>query len=91
MRVKVLSKAAKYMLYLEKSNPAAAKIIATKIVNLANNPNPPDARKMAATKGNFMRIRAGDYRIIYFIKEYRLYIKLISLRKDIYRQFNRRK
>ena len=91
MNILYSPQAAKFISKLTKFNPEFAEKITAKIESLANNPNPSDARKVAAAKGEFMRIRAGNYRIIYFIKENCLYIKLIGARKNIYEEFNRLK
>ncbi|MFM2048134.1 MAG: hypothetical protein RI955_682 [Bacteroidota bacterium] len=51
---------------------------------LANNPRPSGSKKLVNRPG--YRIRQGDYRIIYFIKDEILTIVIVSAghRKDIY-------
>lgn len=44
-------------------------LIAKKIVQLKDNPKPRGFDKIAAKKPPLCRIRAGDYRIFYFIDE----------------------
>ena len=55
------------------------------IFELANNPRPPECKKLTGRDG--WRIRVGKYRIIYEIddKEKVITILLIGHRKDIYR------
>ncbi|MEE9466048.1 MAG: type II toxin-antitoxin system RelE/ParE family toxin [Candidatus Neomarinimicrobiota bacterium] len=56
------------------------------IDSLALNPRPDGVRKLAATN-NIYRIRVGQYRVVYAIKDKELRILVIKIghRKDIYR------
>ena len=62
------------------------KRIGKKIDELANNPRPPDARALTGSEG-LLRIRAGDYRIVYTVKDQVLIILVVRIghRRDIYR------
>ncbi len=53
---------------------------------LAQNPYPPQARKL--TGSGYYRLRIGDYRVIYEVQEDRLLILVIRIghRKDVYRR-----
>lgn len=57
--------------------------LAAKIKPLAENPFPPNAKKLKGDLG--YRIRSGDYRIIYKIGEETVKILAIGNRKDVYR------
>jgi len=62
------------------------KRIGKKIDELANNPRPPDAKALTGSEG-LLRIRAGDYRIVYTVKDQVLIILVVRIghRRDIYR------
>ncbi|MBE8158283.1 MAG: type II toxin-antitoxin system RelE/ParE family toxin [Betaproteobacteria bacterium] len=93
MRVDLRPRAEKRITSLEKSNPRAAKIIAAKIKFLASNPKPSGIVKMKGVSGECWRIVAGDFRIIYSIKNDFLMVEFIEKRNDdeAYRKFNRLK
>lgn len=59
-----------------------------KIDALADNPRPPGATKLQGPD-EFYRIRSGDYRVIYLIRDDRLLVLVIKVghRRDIYRDF----
>lgn len=61
--------------------------IGKKIDELAGNPRPPDAKALEGGKG-FFRVRAGDYRIIYTVKDRALIVLVVRIghRSDIYRR-----
>lgn len=71
---------------LHKLDPPARTRIAAAIDLLAENPRPPGARKLAGGDGE-LRVRTGDYRIIYEVRESALVILVITIghRRDIYR------
>ncbi len=60
--------------------------IAKKIDALATTPRPVGCRKLAGPDA-FYRIRIGDFRVIYSIKDRKLIILIIRVgnRRDIYR------
>jgi len=62
------------------------KRIDAKISALAKNPRPADAKVLHGQHG-LLRVRVGDYRIIYKIKDDRLLVLIVKIgpRKDIYR------
>lgn len=82
-RIEVNRSAAKT---LKKIPKADRKRIIEKIDSLSDNLPNPDTTKM---KGNnpFLKVRTGDYRIIYEIQEDVLVILIVTVghRKDIYR------
>ena len=84
---------AKYKIEIKKSavkelnnlpNKDLKKII-QKIHNLADNPRPPDCKKLSGEEK--YRIRSGNYRILYLIKDDILFIYIIKIahRRDVYR------
>ena len=60
--------------------------INVKILALAENPHPRDA-KILRGKHKLYRIRVGDYRIIYNIEHNRLVVLIVKIghRKNVYR------
>ncbi len=60
--------------------------IISKIKQLANNPHPNGCKKLVG-RDDLWRVRAGDYRIIYCIKDEILIIEVINIghRKDVYK------
>lgn len=81
-RVEFLKTAQKELLKLSKE---AQQRIAIKIDSLAAEPYPPDTKKLKNGDG-LLRIRVGDYRIIYRIEDERLIILIVKIghRRDIY-------
>ena len=70
-----------------KKLPAAAIVkILSVVENLATNPFPPSAQKLAGAERTF-RIRKGVYRILYTVSTKVLLIEVVKIghRKDIYR------
>lgn len=63
------------------------KRIDAKISALAKNPRPPDAKVLQGKHG-LLRVRVGDYRIIYRVEDDRLIILIVKIghRKDVYRR-----
>ncbi|MBI5576435.1 MAG: type II toxin-antitoxin system RelE/ParE family toxin [Deltaproteobacteria bacterium] len=62
------------------------KRIGRKLDELANEPRPADAKLLKGNEG-FSRVRVGDYRIVYTIREKILVVLVVRIghRKDIYR------
>ena len=84
----------KYQIVIEKRahkdlkhiEPSYQKIIIRKIMSLSENPRPEGYIKLKG-KDNLFRIRIGDYRVIYTIKDDKLIILVLEIgdRKDIYK------
>ena len=55
---------------------------------LAENPRPHGAKRLQGTKEEIYRIRVGDYRVLYEIKENQLVIIVIRIahRKNVYKK-----
>ena len=61
--------------------------ISVAIDELADNPRPAGCKKLEGKKGNYWRIRIGDYRVLYHIEDTIQIIDIhkVGHRKDIYR------
>lgn len=66
-------------------NPFKARLM-TAVAALGLTPRPPGCVRLAGGDG-FLRIRVGDYRVIYRVEDRRLLVLVVRLghRKDIYR------
>lgn len=73
--------------YLKKTDKINQRRIARAIDSLATNPYPTQAHKLRGKEG-FLRIRAGDYRIIYLVlkKEIQVVVVSIGHRSEVYRR-----
>lgn len=60
--------------------------IADRIDELADNPCPNGCKRLAASRG-FYRIRVGDYRVIYHIRDDVLVVLVVEIghRREVYR------
>lgn len=69
---------------LKKLDPPVARRIQGAIALLAEDPRPPAARPLRGRPG--MRVRVGDYRIIYTVEDDVLLIVVVTLghRRDVY-------
>ena len=69
---------------LRKLDPAIRHRVQGAIALLGQDPRPPGARKLQGRDG--FRVRVGDYRIIYAIKDDVLTVVVVTLghRRDIY-------
>ncbi len=62
------------------------KQIAKKIDALANNPRPPRVKKLSGSESRY-RIRSGEYRVVYEIRDNLLLILVVRIghRREVYR------
>ncbi|PIN94711.1 type II toxin-antitoxin system RelE/ParE family toxin [Candidatus Pacearchaeota archaeon CG10_big_fil_rev_8_21_14_0_10_30_48] len=67
---------------LEKLENSIAKRIIKKVEELSENPFSQDIKRLKG--GNYLRLRVGDYRIIFFIEQDRIQIFKVGHRKNIY-------
>jgi mRNA interferase RelE/StbE len=84
----------RYDLYIERpTQKQLAKIprpyrdrIINSIRNLAVEPRPDGAKKLAGREG--WRIRVGDYRVIYEIRDDQLHVLIVTIRhrREVYRR-----
>lgn len=61
--------------------------VGARITALAEDPRPSGVEKLSGTEEDFYRIRVGDYRVIYTIKDKVLLIVIIKVRhhREAYR------
>ena len=61
--------------------------IGKKIDELAENPRPPDAKALAGGEG-FLRVRSGEYRVVYTVRDRALIVLVVRIghRRDSYRK-----
>jgi mRNA interferase RelE/StbE len=64
----------------------ARRRVSAKIESLANDPRPPGCEKLAGEQ-NAYRVRTGDYRIVYEIRDTELIVTVIRIghRREVYR------
>lgn len=69
---------------LRKLDPHARRRIQGAIALLAQDPRPPGARALQGRPG--LRVRVGDYRIIYMVKDDVLLVVVVRIghRRDVY-------
>ena len=71
---------------LRKLDAAARRRVQAAIDLLADDPRPPKARQIVGGAGEW-RVRTGDYRIVYEIRDNELIVLVVAVghRRDIYR------
>lgn len=71
---------------LRKLDPSVSRRIARRIDRLAADPRPPDARQLKGKPAGVLRVRIGDWRLLYRVDDGRLTILVIDLghRSKIY-------
>lgn len=84
-RIVVLPTAARELAKLPR---AIARRIAMAIDGLAGDPRPAGVRKLAGGTGDQWRIRVGDYRVLYEIRDAELVVTVVKLahRRQVYRR-----
>jgi mRNA interferase RelE/StbE len=73
---------------LKKLAKGLQKRIAARIDRLADNPRPPGVEKLSGEQ-DYYRVRVGDYRIVYEVKEHILLVLVLRIghRREIYQRF----
>ena len=74
--------------FLERLPQKRAKQVLAKIERLRSDPNPPGSKQLHNMKDGgdpICRIRSGDYRILYVVRNPGIVILDIGDRKDVYR------
>jgi len=86
-KIEFSSRAARDFKKLAKTNRAMAIKIKDAIAELAEEPRPGGVETLTGTNPSLQRIRVGDFRVIYEIKENELLVWVVRLgdRKEIYR------
>ena len=71
---------------LRKVDPQVRRRLQAAIELLATNPRPPAATQLVGGSGEW-RVRTGDYRIVYEIRDQELLVLVLRLghRRDVYR------
>lgn len=72
---------------LRKLDPVARRRVQAAIEILAGTPRPPGAEALAGQPSGTLRVRTGDYRIVYEVHDDRLVVLVIRVghRRDVYR------
>ena len=83
-RIEIIKAAARQLEVLPEST---GKRIDTKIRALAANPRPPGAKTLQGREGVHLRIRVGDYRVVYHIDDRALLVLVVRIghRREVYR------
>jgi mRNA interferase RelE/StbE len=70
---------------LDALHPEARQRIRAKLAALAGNPRPPGVVRLTALEGAY-RVRVGDYRIVYVIRDQELIVLILRVghRRDVY-------
>jgi mRNA interferase RelE/StbE len=86
-KIKFSSRAARDFKKIAKTNRSMAIKIKDAIAELAEEPRPREGETLTGTNPSLQRIRVGDFRVIYEIKENELLVWVVRLgdRKEIYR------
>ena len=86
-KIEFSSRAARDFKKLAKTNRAMAIKIKNAIAELAEEPRPRGVETLTGKNPSLQRIRVGDFRVIYEIKENELLVWVVRLgdRKEIYR------
>jgi mRNA interferase RelE/StbE len=68
--------------------PVARRVVAV-LAGLANDPRPAGAKALVGISPPLLRVRVGDYRIVYEVRDRQLVVLvvLVGHRRDIYRAF----
>lgn len=83
-RIEVAPRAARQ---LRKLDPAARRRVQAALELLADEPRPPSATQLVGGAGEW-RVRTGDYRIVYEIRDGDLPVLVVAVghRRDVYRR-----
>ncbi len=66
---------------LKKLDKHVLRKIDAAILLLANNPRPPRADALKGKWRGYLRVRVGDYRIIYIVEDDKLIVCIVRVRK----------
>jgi len=71
---------------LEKLDRPIRERLVRAIGRLADEPRPPGAKKLAGA-GELWRVRAGDWRVVYSVRDERLLVLVVKVahRREVYR------
>lgn len=79
--------------FIRKMQPKQARQILFRILDLCQNPNPPDSKVIQGLSGNLRRIDSGEFRIVYRLQGDTLEILVVGKRNDdeVYRELSRKR
>ena len=71
---------------IESLDPSFQRRVDAKILSLAGNPRPPGVEKLVGAE-NVYRVRVGDWRIVYQIRDRELIVLVVRVghRREVYR------
>ena len=81
----IFKESKKFLDELIKLNPNLREQLCEKIREIQVNPFKSKFKKLKNSNG-YRRARSGDYRIIYFIEDNKIFIIKIGLRKSVYKK-----
>lgn len=83
-RIELLPSAVRDLARLDKTNQQR---VGRKISDLADNPRPSGSKKLR-DQGNRWRLRIGDFRVVYDIRDELILILILKIghRRDVYRR-----
>jgi mRNA interferase RelE/StbE len=72
---------------LRKLDKVVARRILAAVTKLAGTPRPAGSRPLTGQPAGVMRLRVGDYRVIYQVEDDRLLVAVVRMahRRDVYR------
>lgn len=79
--------------FIRKMQPKQARQVLLRILDLCQNPNPPDSKAIHGLSGNLRRVDSGEFRIAYRLQGDTLEILVVGKRNDdeVYRDLSRKK
>lgn len=72
---------------LRKLDPPAARRVLRAVTALAADPRPAGVRQLSGQPAGTMRLRVGDYRVVYVVEDVRVHILVprVAHRREAYR------
>ncbi|MGH3861506.1 type II toxin-antitoxin system RelE family toxin [Actinokineospora sp.] len=72
---------------LRKLDRPAGRRIALAVTALGDEPRPPGSRALVGRPAGVMRIRIGDYRVVYQVDDHRIIVTVVRVahRREVYR------
>lgn len=73
---------------LRKLDAATAHRVLMAVTRLADDPRPQGARVLVGEPSGVLRIRVGDYRVIYHVEDERIVVTVVRVahRREVYRR-----
>ncbi|WP_239377077.1 type II toxin-antitoxin system RelE/ParE family toxin [Frankia sp. Cj5] len=72
---------------LRKLDGVTARRVLTAVTQLSNDPRPHGVRALVGEPSGVLRLRVGDYRVIYHVEDARLVVAVVRVahRREVYR------